>query len=233
MRFLRLIIPAALLAVFATLAPAPAAAQDWNLTVSQSEFGHVVGNPDAAIKLSAFVSYTCPHCAAYERASDAPMRLGYLGLGHVQLEVRPLIRNSVDLAAALLAECGPTDKFFDNHRAIIFAQDEWMAKATSTTQAQQQRWASGSVASRMRAIAADLDFYDIMERRGYSRSETDQCLSNEARAAEIATDSQAESARYNVPGTPSFLLNGQLLDDVHDWAGIERALNARLTPETD
>ncbi|MDZ7895929.1 MAG: hypothetical protein U5M50_13765 [Sphingobium sp.] len=30
--------------------------------------------------------------------------------------------------------------------------------------------------------------------------------------------------RYHITGTPSFLLNGKLLDNVHDWTTLKAAL---------
>jgi len=225
---MKLLFPALLAAVLTVLAPAPTAAQNWTNTIRQTEHGHEIGDPEADISLASFVSYTCPHCAAFEKASDAPLQIAYIRLGKVRLEVRPLIRNPIDLAAALLAECGPPEKFFANHRAIMFAQNKWLPKAVAATPAQQQRWVTGPFGSRMRAIASDMDFYEIMERRGYPRIQSDRCLTDQARATTIATDSKAESERYNVRGTPSFLLDGKLLADVHDWPGVEQALNTKL-----
>ncbi len=225
---IRLLFPVLLAAALAALAPAPAAAQNWNATYEETALGHMVGKPDAEIALTAFVSYTCPACGAYERASDAPMRLGFIGLGKVRLEVRPLIRNSVDLAAALVAECGPVDKFFDNHRAIMFAQDRWLPTYLAASPAQKQRWDAGPLPARMRAVASDMRFYDIMERRGYDRVALDRCLSDAARATQIEDASKAQVVAYGLQGTPSFLINDALAGHIHNWPGLERVLNNRL-----
>lgn len=222
------ILPALMLAIAAMLLPSPVAAQAWNFVYEDTELGKAVGNPDAQIALTAFISYTCSACGAFEKASDAPMRLGYIGLGKVRLEVRPLIRNSVDTAATLLAQCGPKEKFFDNHRAIFFAQASWLPRFLRASPAQKQRWDNGPMPSRMRAVAADMQFYDIMERQGFSRSETDRCLADAARAAQIEDASKAQTEAYQVQGTPSFLINDTLLDHVHDWRTLERELNNKL-----
>ena len=211
----------------AAIAPlAMAANGNWNTTFTATENGHRVGNPAAAKHLMMFVSYTCPHCASFEKQADAPLRAGYVHSGKVSVEVRHLIRNPIDLAAALATECGASDDFFARHRAMMLAHETWMAKAQSATEAQQQRWSSGSLASRMRAIAADLDFYELMEPRGLSRAALDRCLSDEARASQIAATSQSESTRYSIPGTPSFALDGELLEGVHSWPALRSALDA-------
>lgn len=216
-----------LAAALAAAAPlAMAANANWNTTFAATESGHRVGNPDAATQLVTFVSYSCPHCASFEKQADAPLRAGYIHSGKVSVEVRHVIRNPIDLAAALATECGPQDKFFSRHRAMMLSHEIWMPKAQSASAAQQQRWTSGSLPSRMRAIAGDLDFYELMEPRGLSRAELDRCLSDEARAAELAATSQAQSARYSIPGTPSFVIDGELLQGVHTWEALRSALDA-------
>ena len=202
------------------------AAKDWNAVQSVSPKGHKVGNPDAKAKLIQFVSYTCIHCAHFEQASDAPLRAGFIMEGKTEVEVRHVIRNPIDLAAALSTECGKPTNFFANHRAMMFTHDSWMAKAQAANKAQQNRWFTGTLGSRMQAIAGDLGFYAIMEKRGVDRVALDRCLADEAKARLITANAQANSAEFGYTGTPSFALNGKLLDNVHDWPSLQVALTA-------
>lgn len=216
---------------FATAAPiTPALAQSgnggWNTTYATTEGGHRVGNPEAATRLITFVSYSCPHCATFEKESEAALRAGYIQNGKLSLEVRHVIRNPIDLAAALATECGTGNGFFARHRAMMAAQPGWLATLGKATEAQQQRWTSGTLAARMQAIAADLDFYELMEPRGASRAQLDRCLADEARANAIVEHAAADSERYAIPGTPSFVVNGKLLEGVHRWSGLKPALDS-------
>ncbi|WP_126174178.1 DsbA family protein [Altericroceibacterium xinjiangense] len=218
------------LAAFAPIGAAPAAAApDWAATSSVTRDGaHVLGNPQADTRLITFVSYTCPHCARFEGESDMPLRAAYVQPGTLALEVRHIIRDPIDMTAVLLAECGPASRFWGNHRAIFAAQDDWMATARATTPEQRQRWSTGTLANRFKAISADLRFYELMQQRGYSRTQVDQCLSDPARVDKFANQSQADGQTYKVQGTPSFVLNGKLLDQVHTWAGLKQALDTRM-----
>lgn len=201
------------------------AAQDWNLTFAQTDRGHRVGNPDAQVHLIEFVSYTCPHCAHFEQESDAAMRLQYLHQGRAQVEVRSYLRNPVDLAATLVAQCGAPEDFFANHRALMLSQDRWMEKAREATEAQMARWSNGPISARMRAIGEDLDFHELVESRGLSRTQVDRCLSDETRAQEIVAAHEANQADWDIAGTPSFAINGMLLDGVHSWGQLQRAMD--------
>lgn len=213
------------------LATAPAVAQDWNATQVETEAGHLLGNPEAEVKLIEFISYTCGHCANYTHDADAVLQLQYIPTGRVNVEVRPFIRNRVDMAVALLAQCGPDNRFFVNHRTLLARQESWLEKATQTTPAQRARWESGSFGSQMRAIASDLGLYAIMEQRGYTISEMDACLTDMEQASAIMDSSRADRERWDIPGTPSFALNGQMLDGIHTWPQVQAALDNALTTQ--
>jgi protein-disulfide isomerase len=220
------VVLAAILAIAATAA-VQAQDRNWGNYYAVSDEGtHMVGNPDAPTKLTEFVSYSCVHCANFAKQSEAEMRIFLIDPGKVRVEVRHVIRNPVDLAAALLTECGPDTKFFDNHRLMMLRHDDWMAKAIIANKAQQQRWVTGPIPARMRAIASDLDFYELMEPRGYTRAEMDRCLGDEAKARAIAQRSHDDYVKYQIAGTPSFAINGQMQPDVHDWASLQAALGA-------
>lgn len=221
------ILPVGLGAALLAIATPAVATEYWNTTFASTQAGHRVGNPDAATTLVTFVSYTCPHCAEFEQQSDGPLRVGYIHPGKVLVEVRHLIRNPIDLAAALATECGPAPRFFARHRAMMSAHDRWMRRASAATPAQQQRWSTGAMGGRMRAIAGDLDFYQFMAPFGLSTAQLDRCLTDAARARAIATTSQEQSERFAIPGTPSFVVDGKLLEGVHTWSALQRALDER------
>lgn len=203
-------------------------AQNWSTAVAENDNGHLLGNPEAEIKLVEFMSYTCSHCADFARNGDQAIKLAYVPNGRVSFEIRHLLRDPVDLTAALLTHCGDPAKFPANHSAILYAQDEWLAKAGAVTQAQRSRWQFGTHSARRQAIASDLGFYTILERRGYSRVALDRCLADDAKAGALAETSQADVATYQLQGTPSFVVDGKLLDGVFTWPALEKALGSRF-----
>lgn len=196
--------------------------------VQVTEGGHRIGNPDAKVAVVEFVSYTCPACANYTRNDSGALEMGYVGPGKVTLETRHIIRDPVDMTAALLTNCGAPGKFAQNHKAFMLSQPKWLPIAQSVTAAQRNRWMSGTNASRRRAIASDLGFYAIMERRGYRRTDIDRCLADEVKATSLAEASEANGAKYFVSSTPSFAINGVKLAGTHSWSLLEPQIKARL-----
>ena len=197
---------------------------NWSAMLAETEGGHRFGNPEAEVKLIEFMSYTCSHCAHFAQQGDGLIKLAYVPTGKMSYEIRHLIRDPVDLAATMLTHCGDPKKFGGNHEAIMMRYDRWMDKARKSTQAQQSRWQFGTLSARLQAIASDLDFYEIMIGRGYTRSELDQCLSDDAKAKALAETSAADVRKYSLTGTPSFVLDGKLLQGTHDWPSLEPKL---------
>ncbi|WP_421853777.1 DsbA family protein [Novosphingobium sp.] len=219
---------AALLTAASKPAP-PAPKLNWNNVVVRTPLdSHLLGNPNAPVKLVEYISYTCPHCAHFEEESDAQLRIGFVATGKGSIEVRSYVRDPIDLTVALLTHCGPASKFFGNHSAFLRHQTTWMAPLASLTDAQKARWSNTDFAARTRAIASDLGFYSLMEARGYDRPEVDRCLGDKALAERLAKSTKDASEKDFVTGTPSFVLNGVPLSGTYSWAVLKPQIEARL-----
>jgi protein-disulfide isomerase len=224
---MRIVLRALALMSFALLTVG--AAPSWLNTVTVSkEGGHVLGNPNAKVKLIAFESYTCHVCNDFEHTAAAPLRLGYIQTGKVSLEVRNFVRDPVDLTAAMLANCVPPAKFFNVHRALFENFPATLKLLSDHSKAQSDRWQAQDHGAARRAIADDFGFYDLMEKQGLSRPQATVCLNNEALAKRIADQRQADDTKYDISGTPSFALDGNLLVATHDWSLLQPQIDARL-----
>jgi hypothetical protein len=204
-----------------------ASGQDWTRSVRVvAGGGHLLGNPAARAKLVEFISYTCPHCAHFNQETRGPLRDGYVRPGRVSVEVRSLVRDPIDLTAAMLVNCGDPARFVGNHDLFLATQDRWFAALEKSTDAQRQRWGAGALPDRLKAIATDFGFYPMMASRGYARPQVDACLADKAMLGRLVAQTDAAS-KAGVNSTPSFLLNGALLD-AHDWASVEPLVKAAL-----
>jgi len=212
-----------LLALFAGVAGI-AASENWLTTVERTPVSHLVGNPDAPVTVSEYLSYTCPHCRDFSMQGDEVLKLAYIQPGKLRLEYRHAIANPEDLTATMLARCGAPEKFPANHSALMIAQPQFNALARLAVKSQTDRWHYGDKAARRRAIASDLNLYEILERRGYSQAELDRCLADQALADRL--EASAESDWAKIDGTPSFAVNGEVLKDVYTLQGLQQAIDA-------
>ena len=225
MRFKRIVQGAALVA--AGLLTIGATRLNWDATVVETAGGHRIGNPAAKVKLIEYISYTCSHCAHFAREGEPALKIGYVVEGKVNVEVRHLIRDPIDLTAAMLVSCGAAAKFPQNHLAIMLGQDNWIKPLTASSAAQQARWRVAGAAGR-RSIASDFGFYKLMQGRGYSRTAVDRCLADEARATQLAATSAEDWRKPGVSGTPAFAINGRVLPETHTWEALEPLLKGAL-----
>ncbi|MEY4238376.1 MAG: hypothetical protein RL339_977 [Pseudomonadota bacterium] len=195
--------------------------KDWSATVTLSKEGyHVRGNPNAAIRLIEYASYSCPHCGIFEMQGGDELTERFIKPGSVAYEIRPFFLNEIDKTLSLIAYCGPPAKFFGNTTQLFKFQHEWLR---SPTRAQAQRWSDPDWNKRVQAMTEDLGLYAMMEKRGYKRAELDKCLADEALVAELQQGTEDAYYKDGVRGTPAFQLNGQLLP-VNTWSALREVL---------
>lgn len=200
----------------------------WSSTVSTTPEGYLLlGNPKAGVRLAQYTSYTCPGCAQFQTQSDGVLLLAYLPSGRVAIELHPVIENPIDLAAAMLANCGPKEKSFMNHNALLRGQTKWIKPLAHASSVQRSRWAGAELGARNRAIAADFGLYAVMAARGYDRQSVERCLTDKAMAGRITAQSNAARAA-GITKTPSFSIGGNLLKNTHDWASLRPQLDESL-----
>ena len=202
-----------------------AATQNWLATVERTPVSHIVGNPDAPVTLTEYLSYTCPHCRDFTMTGEQALKLGYVQSGKLRYEYRHAIANPADLAATMLARCGDPDKFPGNHAALMAAQPQINVLRQMATKSQTDRWNFGDKAARRRAVASDLGLYGVFERRGYTRVELDQCLNDQDLADRLEASADVDWSK--ISGTPAFAIDGTVLEDVHTWDGLSAALSGK------
>jgi protein-disulfide isomerase len=188
---------------------------------------HLFGNPAAKVKVTEYISYTCPHCAHFEEQSTAPLWQKYLPTGAVSVEVRHLVRDPVDMVAAALANCGPPVRFFGNHAMFLEQQARWIQTIAKADDAQRKRWEAGPLPQRMKTIATDFGFYAMMQTRGYTRAQVDACLTDDATLKRLAAMTEG-AGKLGINGTPGLMLDGTPLAGTYDWATLEPQIEARL-----
>ncbi|WP_439485769.1 thioredoxin domain-containing protein [Blastomonas fulva] len=218
---------AALLPVAGT---AQSAATAWTDKVSQSDVGgHVRGNTAAPQKIIEYMSYTCPHCAAFEQESSPALADGFIATGKTSLEVRNFIRDPVDLTVALLARCGEPRSFFRRHKGLLASQKIWLGKAGSMGREGQAAWYQGDTNARLQRIASDLGLYDELRRHAplATDAQINACLANKTEQNKVLAMTKFATDTVKVQGTPSFTLGGKLLANVYDWKSLEPLLASR------
>lgn len=212
-------------AAFTLSFSASAAAPDWQHHVVEAADGaYVVGNPNAKVKLVEYLSYTCPHCAAFSRESAGVLRGQMVKSGSTSIEIRNMVRDQLDLDAALLARCAGAGGFDKLSTAFFARQDQWLPAGVEWEQSNAQRMAMYPKMARLKASADGAGLTAIARANGMSQARIDACFADEAGLTPILAMMKRVPA--GITGTPGFLINGKLRDNVYTWAELEPALRA-------
>lgn len=196
---------------------------NWLQTFSLTPKGsHIIGNPAAATKLVEYASYTCGHCAHFE-ADDAPqIKSMFVATGKVSFEIRNLVRDPLDLTAAMLARCGGKGRFFGNHKLLMATQAQW-AQGSKLTKATIAHLEGGKTMLFMLGAYSELGLDTIMAQRGVTAAQGKACLSNKAAFDAIIAMTDEATDVLKINSTPTLLINGKIVEG-HDFATLKPLL---------
>ena len=202
---------------------------DWSTIVSKTaEGGFLMGNPNAKVKLVEFGSMTCPHCAEFEEQGAKALIDNYVKKGLVAYEFRNYVRDPFDVAASLIARCGGEASFFGMTRSLYAEQRDWVGKIQGADPATMQSLQSMPPAQQFSTIADLAGLKQFAAMRGVPRAKADACLANEAAVNQLVQMNSDAQSTYNIPGTPSFLINGTLVEQTASWDALEPKLKEAL-----
>lgn len=207
-------------------AAAPAG-QKWSEMVRATDDGFVMGNPDAPLKLIEFASPTCSHCAEFSNSGGAALKSEFVDSGRVSLELRPFLINPLQdsMIAATLTCAGP-ERFFPLLENVFASQEELFGGFQNADQAAVEAAANLPPEQRFGSIASTVGLARFFAARGIPEADTARCLSNPAAIEKYNESTQRNSTEFEVTGTPTFVLNGEVLQGAGTWEAVRERLMA-------
>ena len=204
-------------ALVAATAPRP-----WTAVATPIASGsYLIGNPKARVKLVEYVSYTCPHCAHFEKEADATLD-AMVRSGSTSVEIRNQVHDGIDLAAATLARCAGAAAFPKVHAAFFARQEQWYERAAAWAEGNRERVKSWPQLAQLSAVAEGAGLPAIAREAGAPAAAIAACFANDAAVKRTIAVSEATS---KVQGTPAFEINGRLIQNV-GWAELQPQLRA-------
>ena len=203
---------------------------DWSEMVSETpEGGFLMGNPNAPVKLVEYGSMTCPHCADFQEQAEKTLIDKYVKTGQVSFEFRNYVRDPFDITATLIARCGGPSSFFGLTRGLFAEQKDWIGKIQAAPQEQQQALMGMPPAQQFNTIAQLAGFQQWAAMRGLPAAKSSACLADEAATTKLVQMNSDATTQYpEFAGTPTFILNGKMLERTANWAALEPQLRAAI-----
>ena len=209
---------------------APPKGGDWSQVVATSpEGGFVMGNPNAKVKLIEFGSMTCPHCAEFDEKGVPALIKDYVKTGQVSWEFRNYVRDAFDLTASLIARCNGTKSFFPLTRALYKDQGSWVETIQKTPPAQLEQLQNLPPNQQFPALAKVAGFQQWAAMRGVPVAKSSQCLSNENSVNQLVQMTSDATTQFpDFQGTPTFVINGKMLEQTATWDKLEPQLKSAV-----
>lgn len=173
----------------------------------------VLGAADAPVTLIEYASSTCPHCRDFHAENWERLKATYIDTGKVRYVFReyPTPPPAVAVAGFQIARCGGA------------SPEQYFVRLGELFRQQEAIFATGS----MEGVRAKL--IEIGGAAGLAEEQVMGCINDEAGAERIRRI-VAGAEQFNVTGTPTFILNGQKVEDpaVVTWDGLSRIIEAAL-----
>jgi len=205
---------------------APPAGKDWQSTVTRTEDGFMMGNPNAPIKLVEYGSRSCPHCAKFDEEGVPTLRDKYVASGKVSYEFRDYaVHGAIDVPAIILGRCGDPSTYFPLLDQMMRNQNTFLDRMGSIDQAKLTPIQNDPV-KLSTALAEQLGYLDFVKQRGIPEAKARACLANQAEYDALVKTLQKANALPGFVGTPTFLINGEMLENTGTWEQLEPKLKA-------
>lgn len=175
--------------------------------VDVTTVGHDIGDPDAPIVIVEMSDFGCPYCARHALETLPALEREFVATGKVFYKHVPFVMGMFPNGdrAARAAECaGEQDRFWPMHDSVYVHQREWKKGSD----------ADGLLASLARKVVPDGAKWAACYAAGRQDGRT--------------TAANAAAARLGVRATPTFFINGQLVEGALPLDVMRSGLNSML-----
>ena len=207
----------------------PPANGDWStIVVPTNAGGFRMGDPNAKVKLVEYGSLTCPHCREFDETGVSQLIEQYVTPGKVSYEFRNYVRDPYDIAASLIARCNGAASFFPLTRAMYKDQPVWIGKLQGVSQDKIEAAVALAPEKQFVELAKLADLQQWAAMRGVPSAKSTACLSNTAEVDKLVQMNSDATSQYDIPGTPTFLINGKVAEQAATWPALKPKLDEAL-----
>jgi protein-disulfide isomerase len=178
-----------------------------NVTLVASD--RTLGSPSAPILVVEYAAPTCPHCARFDTEMFPQFKQAYIDTGKVYYVFRVFPLSQVDVAAESMARCLPKDNYFQFIDLLFRNQSKWDPDGYQIPDVHGALVDMGRIA-------------------GMSAEQVDRCIANQAEQQRVTEVGQDAQTRYNINGTPTFIINGQIHGPFEDWQELKDFIEPML-----
>src|ERR1700722_1332028 len=168
-------------------APEPDRTMDMATVLKPGPLPELTIGDASGIPVVEYGSLTCPHCATFSREVFPELKKDYIDTGKVRFTFREFPRNTLDVAAFVLARCVGDDKAFAAIELLFATQDKW-----------------AFVDKPLEPLIA------AMRPAGLTHDQAMACLKDQSKADAIVAIGKRATDEIKMTGTPTFVIDGKV-----------------------
>lgn len=169
--------------------------------------GNTMGDPKAPVKIVEYADFQCPYCLRFFKDTEKQLIETYVATGKVYFEYHSFANfiGEESARAAEAAYCaGDQGKFWEMHDLLYTNQGAENSKAFSN--------------ERLRAFGETLKL---------DTNQYNDCFNNGKNRSRVTKDGE-EARAAKISSTPSFLINGELIQGAQPFATFQQKIDAAL-----
>ena len=178
------------------------------LNITENDF--IIGSNNAPITVIEYASMSCSHCADFHIKTLPKLIENYVDTGKIKIVFRDFPFNYPALLGSMVLRCIPKDARYQYTQALYKLQHKWVNRENNK---------------------ATQELYKIMQGGGMTKEEFNSCIKNvdlEKNILESLMDAQKE---FNIKSTPSFLINGLLVEGNKPFKDFREIIDKLLLEE--
>jgi len=173
--------------------------------IISTQEAHTMGNPKAKVTLIEYAALTCPTCAFVAVKTIPEFKRRYIDTGKVFYVYRLFSIDPADGKAEKIARCLPKERYFDFVDMLYHRQEEW---------GPEQMGEHGPAFDEAHQPKTDAGLLKMAHFANLEPQQAQSCMSRTALNGVINAIQADGVRRYNVSGTPTIIINGQILGGV-------------------
>jgi len=183
-----------------------------NTSIQVLKDDRTMGDPKAPIKVVEYAAPTCPHCAHFAMTIMPRIKQEYIDTGKVFYIFRTFPLSAADGAVEAIARvCLPADKYFEFLDLMFRNQPQWDPDGYQIPDV-------GAAIKRLARV------------KGVSPEQADRCMTDKNEQERINQVAQDAVNRYNIEGTPTFIINGAVVQTTEaSWPELKKRFDSLLS----
>ena len=176
------------------------------LEVTENDF--VVGDKNAPVTIIEYASLSCSHCADFHNNTLGDLKKEYVDTGKARIVFRNFPFNYPALLGSMVLRCIPEDVRYDYMNALFQLQSKWVVRDNAKSKQ---------------------ELYKIMQSGGMTKEDFETCTNNTELENIILQAVIAAQNEFKIQSTPSFLINGNLVEGNKSIKEFRQIINKILS----